>query len=145
MQRVATLQEAGTAGMEMVGSVPVGIGIRGSVATRSSLAMGFSTVRSDGDSTRRLLRMRRRFISADAITITSGMISTHGDRGCPIHRACAEVDTATGSAQVMDSTVERPARAADSRVAGPMPVVDFMAVGLPEAVGFMVVEAMADK
>src|SRR6266850_445073 len=150
MQRVATLQEAGTAGMEMVGSVPVGIGIRGSVATRSSLAMGFSTVRSAGDSTRRLLRMRRRFISADAIIITSGMISTHGVRGCTIRRACAEVDTATGSAQVMDSTVERPARAVDSAVAnlmgaGPMQEVDFMAAGLPEAGEFMAVVAMADK
>ncbi len=150
MQRVATLQEAGTAGMEMVGSVPVGIGIRGSVATRSSLAMGFSAVRSAGDSTRRLLRMRRRFISADAITITSGMISTHGVRGCTIHRACAEVDTATGSAQVMDSSVERAARAADSAVAnlmgaGPMQEVDFMAAGLPEAGEVMVVVAMAGK
>jgi len=34
---------------EMVGSVPAGIGIRGSVATRSSLAMGFFTVHSAGD------------------------------------------------------------------------------------------------
>src|SRR6267143_2311505 len=150
MQHAATLQGAGTAGMGMVGSVPVGIGIRGSVATRSSLAMGFSTVRSAGDSTRRLLRMRRRFISEDAITITSGMMSTHGVRGCTIHRACAEVDTATGSTQVMDSTVEKPARAADSvvakfMVASPIPVVDFMAAGLPEAGEVMVVGAMADK
>src|SRR5882672_6504743 len=148
MQRVATLQEAGTAGMEMVGSVPVGIGIRGSVATRSSLAMGFSTARSAGDSTRRFLRMRRRFISADAITITSGMISTRGVRGCTIHRACAEVDTATGSTQVMDSTVERPARAADSAVAdlmggGRMQEVDFMVGGLPEGVEVMVVVGVA--
>jgi hypothetical protein len=51
---VATLQEAGTAGMERVGSVPVGIGIRGSVATRLFLVMGFFTARSAGDSTRRL-------------------------------------------------------------------------------------------
>src|SRR6267154_2280667 len=123
MQHAATLQGAGTAGMEMVGSVPVGIGIRGSVATRSFLAMGFSTVRSAGDSTRRLSRMRRRFISADAITITSGMISTHGVRGCTIHRACAEVDTATGSMQVVDS----------------------MVAGLPEAGELMVVVAMAGK
>jgi hypothetical protein len=94
--------------------------------------------------------MKRRFISADAITIISEMIFTHGVRGCTIHRACAEVDTATGSAQVMDSTVERPARAADFAVAnlivaGPMPEVDFMAAGLPEAGEFMVVGAMADK
>jgi hypothetical protein len=50
----------------------------------------------------------------------------------------------------MDSTVERPARAADFAVAnlivaGPMPEVDFMAAGLPEAGEFMVVGAMADK
>jgi len=50
----------------------------------------------------------------------------------------------------MDSTVERPARAADSAVAnlmgaGPMQVVDFMVAGLPEAGEFMVVVAVAGK
>jgi hypothetical protein len=97
--------------------------------------------------------MKHRFISADAITITSGTISTHGAQGRTIHQACAEVDTATGFVQVMDSAVEWPARparaqgfaAADSRVAAPMPQVDFMVAGLSEAQDFMVVGAMAGK
>jgi len=84
--------------MEMVGSVPAGIGIRGPLLPRfipgdgifySPFGWGFYSP----------------FIAYESAglfpwTLSSSlrrMISTHGVRGCTIHRACAEVDTATGS------------------------------------------------